>query len=152
MFGGLTLSPISLSANLLKTPPLISKWAGCNVNCETKCPVKVHTQDGIIKYVSTDHEGDDSFDNRQARACIRGCSSRYKVYNSNRLKRVGKRGEGKFMPISWEQAFDEISAKMQEIKEKYGNEAFYINYATGTIINRCTQGPWARLLSLYGGY
>lgn len=28
------------------------------------------------------------------------------------------------MPISWEQAFDEISAKMQEIKEKYGNEAF----------------------------
>ncbi|EPD5780795.1 molybdopterin-dependent oxidoreductase [Campylobacter jejuni] len=56
------------------------------------------------------------------------------------------------MPISWKQAFDEISAKMQEIKEKYGNEAFYINYATGTIINRCTQGPWARLLSLYGDY
>ncbi|EOI2269089.1 hypothetical protein OLO87_02535 [Campylobacter jejuni] len=49
MFSGLTLSPISLSANLLKTPPLISKWAECNVNCETKCPVKVHTQDGIIK-------------------------------------------------------------------------------------------------------
>ncbi|EOH3928628.1 hypothetical protein [Campylobacter jejuni] len=48
MFGGLTLSPISLNANLLKTPPLISKWAGCNVNCETKCPVKVHTQDGIL--------------------------------------------------------------------------------------------------------
>ncbi|EOW0614922.1 molybdopterin-dependent oxidoreductase [Campylobacter jejuni] len=136
LFGGLTLSPISLSANLLKTPPLISKWAGCNVNCGTKCPVKVHTQDGIIKYVSTDNEGDDSFDNRQARACIRGRSSRYKVYNANRLKRAGKRagkrGEGKFMPISWEQAFDEISAKMQEIKEKYGNEAFYINYATGT--------------------
>ncbi|EOF7244245.1 hypothetical protein ACK0U1_001085 [Campylobacter jejuni] len=49
MFGGLTLNPISLSANLLKTPPLISKWARCNVNCGTKCPVKVHTRDGIIK-------------------------------------------------------------------------------------------------------
>ncbi|EOH3343272.1 hypothetical protein ACMTF7_001246 [Campylobacter jejuni] len=49
MFGGLTLSPISLSTNLLKTPQLISKWAGCNVNCEKKCPVKVHNQDGIIK-------------------------------------------------------------------------------------------------------
>ncbi|WP_353477217.1 molybdopterin-dependent oxidoreductase, partial [Campylobacter jejuni] len=61
--------------------------------------------------------------------------------------RVGKRGEGKLMPISWEKAFDEIYAKMQEIKEKYGNEAFYINYETGTTgtkINRCTQGPWAR--------
>lgn len=43
----------------------------------------------------------DGFDNRQARACIRGRSSRYKVYNANRLKRslkrVGKRGEGKFL-------------------------------------------------------
>lgn len=48
LFGGLTLSPINLSANLLKTPPLISKWAGCNVNCGTKCPVKVHTRDGIL--------------------------------------------------------------------------------------------------------
>ncbi|WHN18230.1 molybdopterin-dependent oxidoreductase [Campylobacter jejuni] len=65
---------------------------------------------------------------------------------------MGKRGEGKFMPISWEQAFDEISAKIQEIKEKYGNETFYINYATGIIINRGTQGPWTRLLSLYGDY
>lgn len=33
------------------------------------------------------------------------------------------------MPISWEQAFDEISAKMQEIKEKYSNEAFCITYS-----------------------
>lgn len=88
MFGGLTLNPISLSANLLKTLPLISKWAGCNVNCGTKCPVKVHTQDGIIKYVSTDNEGNNSFDNRQARACIRERSSRYKVYNANCLKRL----------------------------------------------------------------
>ncbi|MCW1316270.1 hypothetical protein OLO85_02715 [Campylobacter jejuni] len=55
----------------------------------------MHNQDAIIKYVSTDNEGDNSFDNRQARACIRGCGSRYKVYNANRLKRplkrVGKR-------------------------------------------------------------
>ncbi|WP_252399509.1 hypothetical protein [Campylobacter jejuni] len=101
MFGGLTLSPISLSANLLKTPPLISKWAECNVNCGTKCPVKVHTQDGIIKLSVLIMKVNDSFDNRQARACIRGRSSRYKVYNANRLKRslkrVGKRGEGKFL-------------------------------------------------------
>ncbi|WP_337199260.1 hypothetical protein [Campylobacter molothri] len=106
LFGGLALTPVQLSSNLLKTSPMIIKWAGCNVNCGTKYPIKVHTQDGIIKYVSTDNEGKDEFDTRQARACVRGRSSRYKVYNANRLKRplkrVGKRGEGKFMPISWE--------------------------------------------------
>lgn len=147
LFSQAMLTPISINA-AFSGEELKSKWAGCNVNCGTKCPIKVHTKDGVIKYVSTDDEGDDSFDKRQARACIRGRSSRFKVYNPNRvtrpLKRVGKRGEGKFMPISWEQAYDEIASKMKEVKEKYGNEAFFITYATGTtgtIINRCTQGP-----------
>ncbi|MFX3627096.1 hypothetical protein ACD574_05085 [Campylobacter sp. LH-2024] len=54
--------------------------------------MKVHTQDGVVKYVSTDNEGEDEFNTRQARACIRGRSSRYKVYNANRLKRPLKRG------------------------------------------------------------
>ncbi|RKO64421.1 dimethyl sulfoxide reductase subunit A [Campylobacter sp. P255] len=161
LFGGLTLSPIGLSANLLQTPPLISKWAGCNVNCGTKCPIKVHTQGGIIQYVSTDNEGDDSFETRQARACVRGRSSRYKVYNANRitrpLKRVGKRGEGKFIPISWKQALDEIASKMKEVKEKYGNEGFFMTYSTGSygsLLGNCygAMSPFARLLSLYGGY
>ncbi|ULO00544.1 DMSO/selenate family reductase complex A subunit [Campylobacter molothri] len=161
LFGGLALTPMQLSSNLLKTSPMVIKWAGCNVNCGTKCPIKVHTQDGIIKYVSTDNEGKDEFDTRQARACVRGRSSRYKVYNANRLKRplkrVGKRGEGKFMPISWEQAFDEIALKMKETKDKYGNEAFFITYATGSygsLLGNCygSLSPFARLLSLYGGY
>lgn len=158
-FGGVCYAPIKICANTLDNEAMQTKWAGCNVNCGTKCPIKVHTQNGVIKYVSTDDEGNDSYDKRQARACVRGRSSRYKVYGANRitrpLKRIGKRGEGKFAPISWEQAFDEISSKMKEIKEKYGNEAFFITYATGTtgtIINRCTRGPWARLLSVYGGY
>ncbi|HED6832292.1 TPA: molybdopterin-dependent oxidoreductase [Campylobacter coli] len=161
LFGTLALSPVNLSANMLKTSPIVSKWAGCNVNCGTKCPVKAHVQDGVIKYVSTDDEDDDSFDKRQVRACVRGRSSRYKVYDANRLKRplkrVGKRGEGKFVPISWEQAFDEIAAKMKEVKEKYGNEAFFMTYSTGTfgsVLGNCYGylSPFARLLSLYGGY
>ncbi|MEM2455204.1 MAG: molybdopterin-dependent oxidoreductase [Candidatus Bathyarchaeia archaeon] len=38
------------------------------------------------------------------------------------LKRVGERGKGKWQRISWDQALDEIAAKLKELKEKYGPE------------------------------
>jgi anaerobic selenocysteine-containing dehydrogenase len=43
------------------------------------------------------------------------------------LKRVGKRGEGKFQEISWEQAMQEIGAKLREIRDKYGPESVVVN-------------------------
>lgn len=134
-------------------------YGGCPVNCQSKCMLKAHVKDGVIRHISTDDEGDDSYENRQIRACVRGRSTRYRYYNPNRLlyplKRVGKRGEGKFKRVSWDEALSEIADKMKEIKAKYGNEAIYVNYATGTtgaMISRCTQGPWYRLLGLFGGF
>lgn len=75
----------------------------------------MHVQDGVIKYVETDNLGDDVYgDFHQVRACARGRSMRRRVYNPDRLKypmkRVGKRGEGKFKRISWDEAFEEIAA------------------------------------------
>lgn len=39
------------------------------------------------------------------------------------LKRVGERGSGKFEEISWDQALDEIAAKVKAISEKYGQKS-----------------------------
>ncbi len=39
------------------------------------------------------------------------------------MKRVGKRGEGKWQRISWDQALDEIAAKLAELRDKYGPES-----------------------------
>jgi len=39
------------------------------------------------------------------------------------LKRVGKRGEGKWKKIDWEQAMDEIAAGLADIREREGPEA-----------------------------
>ena len=36
------------------------------------------------------------------------------------LRRVGKKGEGKFERISWDEALDTVAAKLAENKEKYG--------------------------------
>ena len=66
--------------------------------------------------------------------CTKGLSNREFVYRKDRimtpLKRVGERGEGKFEPISWDEAYAIVSEKMLEIKEKYGAEkmAFFAGY------------------------
>lgn len=40
------------------------------------------------------------------------------------LKRIGKKGNGKWKRISWDQTIDEISDKILQIREKYGPLAF----------------------------
>ena len=44
------------------------------------------------------------------------------------MKRVGKRGEGKFERISWDEALDTIASSLKKTVEQYGNEAVYIQY------------------------
>ena len=88
------------------TSPEKVVWSACTVNCGSRCPLRMHVVDGEIKYVETDNTGDDNYEGlHQVRACLRGRSMRRRVYNPDRLKypmkRVGKRGEGKFERISW---------------------------------------------------
>lgn len=96
------------------------------------------------------------------RACLRGRSMRRRVYNPDRLKypmkRVGKRGEGKFERISWDEAYDIIATNMQRLIKDYGNESIYLNYGTGTLGGTMTRS-WppgktlvARLMNCCGGY
>lgn len=103
-------------------------WSACTVNCGSRCPLRMHVVDGEIKYVETDNTGNDVYEElHQVRACLRGRSMRRRVYNPDRLrypmKRVGKRGEGKFERISWDEAFDTISDTMKRLIKDYGNES-----------------------------
>ena len=36
------------------------------------------------------------------------------------MKRVGKRGEGKWQQITWDEALDEIAAKLAAIRNRHG--------------------------------
>ncbi|VTR38281.1 Dimethyl sulfoxide reductase DmsA precursor [Serratia fonticola] len=64
------------------------------------------------------------------------------------MKRVGKRGEGKFKRISWEEAYSEIAVSLQRIVAKYGNEAVYINYTSGIVGGNITRSsPYASLVA-----
>ena len=36
------------------------------------------------------------------------------------LKRIGEKGEGKFKEITWDEALNEIGAKVKDLVQKYG--------------------------------
>ena len=140
-------------------------WSACTVNCGSRCPVRLQVREGQIIRVLPDDTGTDELGSQQVRACVRGRSIRHRIYNETRLQTPLKRKEGKlrgdedaFEPISWEQALDEIAEKMKAIKDEHGNEAFYINYATGTLgsVMACgwppDQTPIARMMRAWGGY
>jgi Tat-targeted selenate reductase subunit YnfE len=55
------------------------------------------------------------------------------------MKRVGKRGEGKFERISWDEALDTLATSLKGVVEKYGNEAVYINYSSGIVGGNITR-------------
>ena len=136
-------------------------WNACKVNCGGRCALRFHVSKGQLTWVETDNTGVDEYGDHQVRACLRGRSIRQRFYHPDRLKypmkRVGKRGEGKFERISWEEAYTLIANSLKETVAKYGNEAVYVNYATGTLGSRFLRSSAffslpARLMNCYGGH
>ena len=60
-----------------------------------------------------------------------------RIHHPNRLthplRRVGKKGEGRWDQISWDEAFDEIVAKWLEIERDFGPEAIWPYFYAGTM-------------------
>lgn len=129
-------------------------WTHCATNCGGSCPLQCHVIDGELAYVEPDTTGDPSFGGTQSRPCLRGRSIRRWINHPDRLthpmKRVGKRGEGKFEQISWEEAIDTIASELKRVIDTYGNEAVYNAYASGTVTGAVINTQ-QKLLNLMGG-
>lgn len=118
-------------------------WGACSVNCGSRCALRLHVRDDEVVWVETDNTGHDIYGDHQVRACLRGRSIRRRINHPDRLnypmKRVGKRGEGKFERISWAEALDTIAGNLERVVKEYGNEAVYINYSSGIVGGNMTQ-------------
>ena len=131
-------------------------WSSCNVNCGSRCPLRVHVEDGKVVRVEADNTGEDMPGIHEIRACLRGRALRKWVYSPERLlyplKRVGKRGEGRFERISWDEALDRVSDKLRQVIDTYGNEAVFRIYGTGNLGGVVSgREQIDRLMNLLGG-
>lgn len=141
-------------------------------NCGGKCIIKARVAAGCVLGIETDTEQacepahfinmDGSVNTKVPqhtpvlKACVRGLAYRETFLRSDRLKyplvRVGKRGEGRFRRISWDEAFELIQAKMSACVEKYGVGCRYINYCSGISSIMNPENLMARLLGMDGGF
>jgi len=123
----------------------------CSYDCGARCILKVRVRDGKIVDIGTDERPMPSL-----KACVRGLAQKDVVYATDRLtkpmKRVGQRGEGRFEPISWEEALVELSGELQRVKKAYGNSAIFLMDYSGSISPLQGMGRAARrFFSLFGG-
>ena len=110
--------------------------------CHGGCGVLAHIEDGKLVKI----EGDPEHPWNQGRLCARCLAMTQYAYHPDRLtrplKRVGKRGEGKWQEISWDEAFDLIEQRLGKIREEFGPESVIFSMGTGRDI-----GPWICMLA-----
>ncbi len=140
----------------MKLSPSVQKIrVGCPAhNCGGRCLLIAHVNDGRIIRLDAD-DRPDSIASPQLRACPRGRAYLSRQYHPDRLlyplKRIGPRGNGKFEQVSWEDALDTIATQFERVKAKYGNDALFVPYGTGSYNQLNGSQVARRLMNLYGG-
>jgi anaerobic selenocysteine-containing dehydrogenase len=100
---------------------------GVCLMCHDACPIKIHVRDGRATQI-------DMLDQGAVDTCPRWKAQLDFVYHPDRLKhplkRVGERGAGSFVQISWDEALDTVASNFQKIKAEYGAKSvvFWIAY------------------------
>jgi anaerobic dimethyl sulfoxide reductase subunit A len=129
---------------------------GCPAhNCGGRCLLVAHVRDGRIVRLDGDDRPGDTLADPQLRACTRGRAYLRRQYHPDRLlhplRRVGRRGEGKWARISWDEALDLVAGEMRRVRETYGPGALFVPYGTGSYSQLNGSQVARRLMNLSGG-
>lgn len=113
--------------------------------CTTHCSVIGWVQDGRVRKI----DGNPLDPNTQGTVCSKANGMISYTYYPERLlypiKRVGKRGEGRWRRISWDEALNEIAAKMKALRDAGTPEEFVFHYGRDK-----TKGFTSRFTNAFG--
>ncbi len=87
--------------------------------CENQCGLRVTVEGDRIAAIRPD----DAHVATRGYACIKGLTFENVRTSRDRVTTPLKRTDAGFVPISWEQAFAEIGAKVREIRSRHGDDS-----------------------------
>lgn len=105
----------------------------CPYDCPDCCGLLITVEDGKAVCVA----GDPEHAFTRGTLCPKMAHYERTVHSAKRimtpLKRVGQKGEGRFIPIGWDEAIEEIAGRWQSIIRDYGAEAILPYSYAGTM-------------------
>ncbi len=120
------------------------------VNCQGNCAWEVWSHNGVVtrenqsaKYPPINPKIPDF----NPRGCNKGVQHSQIMYEKDRIlypmKRVGKRGEGKWKRVSWDEAAEEVAQKIFDVMtdEKRGPDKLMVHAGTGLLTEGRRGGP-----------
>lgn len=114
--------------------------------CHPRCGTLLHIENGKAVKVT----GDPDHPLTRGAICERGRLMIEHLYHPQRLnyplKRVGKKGKGRWEQISWDQALDEVAEKLSRLRDKYGAETLTFTHGT----KRTYHWDCRRFFNLFG--
>jgi thiosulfate reductase / polysulfide reductase chain A len=131
--------------------------------CPSRCPAIGYVENGYVVKI----EGQPDSIRTAGKLCAKGQAGVNQIYDPDRiiypLRRAGKRGEGKWRRISWDEALSELADRLTVLRDqgnpekfmfhhgwisasadKLINKVFLASYGTGSIANNTCLGQSAR--------
>ncbi|MEC1772039.1 molybdopterin-containing oxidoreductase family protein [Schinkia azotoformans] len=122
----------------------------CSLDCPDQCGLLVHKRDGKIIKV----EGDPNHPVTKGNICNKVRNVAERLYDEKRLqyplKRIGKKGEGKFERISWNEAIQTITSQWKQLIETEGPESIIPYSFYGNMGNLSAEGMDRRFFNRLG--
>ena len=100
-------------------------------SCDGFCPVAAKVEDGrVVKVTTRDHPI------LKDVICMKGAYAPKSFAHPDRLmhplRRVGPRGGGEWERVSWDEAMDDIAARLKKVVAEHGPEAFAVGQSNAT--------------------
>ncbi|MEF9426136.1 MAG: molybdopterin-dependent oxidoreductase, partial [Candidatus Mariimomonas ferrooxydans] len=96
--------------------------------CVTRCPNMGFVEDGRLVKL----ESNPNSKRTEGKMCAKGQAGLNHVYDPDRIlypmKRLGKRGEGQWKRISWDNALTELSGRLKKLRDDGHPEKFMFHY------------------------
>ena len=120
---------MSESAISLAAPGTRVVRAVCPHDCPDTCAMRVTVEDGRVTRIA----GDPDHPPTHGAMCTKVSRYAERTYHPQRvatpLRRVGEKGEGRFEPVSWDAALDDIAARLKAIAARNPEAVLPYSYA-----------------------